>query len=76
MFDHILVPLDETSLAEQAIPVAARIARASGGSLHLIHVVNDPVQYAWQYGDVALLSANIIETDYSRAETYLQQISY
>src|SRR5260370_37357935 len=31
MFKRILVPLDGSELAERAIPVAARIARASGG---------------------------------------------
>lgn len=33
MFRRILVPLDGSSRAEQAIPVAARIARASRGSV-------------------------------------------
>ena len=30
MFQHILIPLDGSKRAEQAIPVAARLARASG----------------------------------------------
>ncbi len=32
MFKRILVPLDGSNRAEKAIPVAARIARASGGT--------------------------------------------
>jgi len=39
MFQRILVPLDGSDGAERAIPVAARIARASGGSIVFIRVV-------------------------------------
>ncbi len=40
MFQRILVPLDGSLRAEQALPVAARIARATGGSLLLVQVIN------------------------------------
>jgi nucleotide-binding universal stress UspA family protein len=39
MFKHILVPLDGSRRAEQAIPVAAALARASHGSILLLRVV-------------------------------------
>lgn len=39
MFQRILVPLDGSERAEQAIPLAARLAHASGGSLFLVRVV-------------------------------------
>ncbi len=39
MFQHILVPLDGSSRAEQAIPLAARIARASGARVVLARVI-------------------------------------
>jgi nucleotide-binding universal stress UspA family protein len=42
MFQRILVPLDGSDGAERAIPVAARIARASGGSIVFIRVVPPP----------------------------------
>lgn len=42
MVQRILVPLDGSPDAERAIPVAARIARALGGSLILLHVVTPP----------------------------------
>jgi len=45
MFKRIIVPLDGSSRAEQALPVAARIARASGGSLHLLQVISPVVDY-------------------------------
>lgn len=34
----ILVPLDGSELAEQALPLAVALARASGAALHLVHV--------------------------------------
>ena len=39
MFQRILVPLDGSSRAERAIPVAARLARASAGTVILVRVV-------------------------------------
>jgi len=36
MFQHILVPLDGSERAERALPGAARIARATGGSITLL----------------------------------------
>jgi nucleotide-binding universal stress UspA family protein len=45
MFKRILVPLDGSELAERALPVAAQIARAAGGSLLLFGVVPTPVEY-------------------------------
>lgn len=45
MFRRILVPLDGSDRAAQAIPVAARIARASGGSLLLARAVTMPLSY-------------------------------
>lgn len=39
MFHHILVPLDGSRRAEQALPGAARLAHASGGTLTLLKVV-------------------------------------
>jgi len=45
MFERILVPLDGSPRAEKALPVAARIARASGGSVTLLQVVSPPIDY-------------------------------
>ncbi|HEY5001743.1 MAG TPA: universal stress protein, partial [Ktedonobacteraceae bacterium] len=39
MFKRILVPLDGSGLAERALPVAARLARASGGSITFVRVI-------------------------------------
>ncbi|MBP8953307.1 MAG: universal stress protein [Armatimonadetes bacterium] len=39
MYQHILVTLDESELAEQALPHAVALARAFGSTLHLVSVV-------------------------------------
>ena len=41
MFERIVVPLDGSTLAEQALPTAARLARASDGSS--LHRLNMPM---------------------------------
>ncbi len=43
MFQRILVPLDGSTRAESAVPVAVRLAQASGGSVILLHVAVPPV---------------------------------
>ncbi len=40
MFTRILVPLDGSELAEKALPVAEGLARALGGTVHLLQVVS------------------------------------
>ncbi len=45
MVKQILVPLDGTAAAEQAIPLAGRLARAIGETLVLLRVVPPPVDY-------------------------------
>lgn len=39
MFSSILLPLDGSSFAEEAVPLAAVVARAFGADLHLAHVI-------------------------------------
>ncbi len=43
MFQHILVPLDGSSRAEQALPLGAHIARKTGGTISLLRVVSPTV---------------------------------
>ncbi len=71
MFKTILVPLDGSPRAEQALPVAARLARASEGSLVLMQVVTPPLDY-WSYqSGVSMLHEQMAETSIAEAETYL-----
>lgn len=48
MFQRILVPLDGSERAEQAIPLAVRLARTSGGALFFARAV-DPLRAFWIY---------------------------
>ena len=47
MFQRIFVPLDGSRRAEDAIPVAARIARASSGIIVLFRAVPSLIDSAW-----------------------------
>jgi nucleotide-binding universal stress UspA family protein len=45
MFQRILVPLDGSERAELALPVAAGLARGSGGMIILTQIVRAPVEF-------------------------------
>ncbi len=65
MFKHILVPLDGSTRAESALPVAARIARAYGASITLLRVVEPPAEYG------ACLRT-LVEDEKAEATSYLE----
>jgi nucleotide-binding universal stress UspA family protein len=65
MFRRILVPLDGSKRAEQAIPVAARIARAAGGSVILLQVGVQFNDYAWSSMGVAIMPETFEEEEAS-----------
>jgi nucleotide-binding universal stress UspA family protein len=61
MFRRMLVPIDGSPLAEQAIPVAARLAHTSAGSLIICRAI--PAMGGYEFGADAL-----------EAESYLAQV--
>jgi len=63
MFQRLLVPLDGSSLAEQALSVAAHLARASHGSIVLVRAINSAMTRAAR------------EANLAHAQEYLDQIS-
>jgi len=67
MFQHILVPLDGSHLAEAALPVAAQLSKKLGSSVTLLHVIekNAPEEI---HGDRHL-------TNPDEACAYLEQIA-
>lgn len=72
MFQRIIVPLDGSTCAERAIPVAARLARASGGSIVFVRVVLPPIdlgKYARQ--STVVWEREAYETQRSQAASYL-----
>ena len=78
MFKRILVPLDGGTLAERALPVAARIARASGGSIILLRVVSPLVEYGyWNYSMPTATTnlGGLADVDIANATDYLKAIA-
>ncbi len=75
MFQHILVPLDGSVRAEQALPVAARLARASGGSLLLVRVVSPLIDYSGGLSPAPLMTEQIVESDMTEATDYLTAVA-
>ncbi len=75
MFERILVPLDGSPRAEQALPVATRIARASGGSVILLQVVSPPIDYGGGLTQTPLMTEQVIETELAMALGYLDRVA-
>ncbi|MEO8956956.1 MAG: universal stress protein [Ktedonobacteraceae bacterium] len=75
MFQRILVPLDGSALAEQALPVAARLVRASGGTIILLQVAVVPIVErpdltpAQEYGQQA------VDEGFLSTMEYLEQVA-
>ncbi len=74
MFQHILVPLDGSKHAEQAIPAAARIARATGGSLIFLHVVFAPADVGYYPGGFIASPEETCDAQMMKAEAYLSSL--
>ncbi len=75
MFHHILVPLDGSTRAEQALPVAARLAHASGGTLMLLQVVNLPTMMVpYPAMDPATIQM-INDADVAEARRYVERVT-
>ena len=80
MFKRILVPLDGSIRAERALGVAARIARATGGSVVLLKAVGSPNEYNTSlYGPYLVqppgLMEDVLKTRVARAKAYTDSVS-
>lgn len=73
MFQRILVPLDGSTRAEQAIPFAACIARATGGTVILLRVSN--LVPDLEFRVLTLQDTFAAEADLEAAKQYLDEIS-
>ena len=74
MYKRILVPLDGSARAEKAIPVAARIARALGGSVILLRVATAPVDTG-KYSSTSGYVEETVDIDLAGATSYLEHIA-
>lgn len=75
MFQRLLVPLDGSPVAERAIPVAARLARASGGTIILLHVAGLHVEYGPYLAQATAYAESIIKTEIASAHYYLERLA-
>ncbi|MFL5701952.1 MAG: universal stress protein [Ktedonobacteraceae bacterium] len=75
MLKRILVPLDGSPRAERAIPVAARVAQASGGSIILVRVVTTSVEFWPSPVPQPALAQVAIDADIASAVEYLEAIT-
>jgi len=76
VFQHILVPLDGSARAERALPLAARLARVSGGKLILVRVVDIQHRIAWQAPDMSIDLDQLLIAEREAAVSYLAQTAH
>src|SRR6266446_2831738 len=76
MFKRILVPLDGSHRAEQALPVAARLAQASGARVVLLRVVSMANQFANYVAMEPLITEREIDLRLEEAKDYLRNLAH
>ena len=75
MFQRILVPLDGSPRAERAIPLAARLARHSGGSVLLLRVVTHPLDAVASFLRPPQETEEAVEAQHTLAVSYLEHVA-
>lgn len=76
MFQHILVPLDGSTLAEQALPVAARLAQATDGTVGLVRVVSPSNEYEAYVTLQPITTHHTLKTEFGKARGYLDNLTH
>lgn len=74
MLQHILVPLDGSTRAEQVLPLAAQTARNTAGTLTLLRVVSHPEVYGYSRW---MLPRSEFDIDFGieKARAYLSHVA-
>lgn len=75
-FQRILVPLDGSLRAERALPLAARIARASGGSLILLRVIEAMPEQETTVTSASALEKKRVSAQLADAQQYLTALTH
>ena len=73
MFKQILVPLDGSARAEQALPIAARLARVSNGTVSLVQAVWPQSEFMTSVGEIVL--PDILDESVQAAKAYLEDVA-
>jgi nucleotide-binding universal stress UspA family protein len=71
MLKRLLVPLDGSALAEQALPLAARLAHTTGGSVLLARIVNPFQEFGMYPGELAPYLQDLLDEVLTQTTTYL-----
>jgi nucleotide-binding universal stress UspA family protein len=75
MFKRILVPLDGSTRAESAVPIAARIAHASGGSVILLQVAAMPVELGTEKKPSEIYTQAAFDKGVADTKSYLEGVA-
>jgi nucleotide-binding universal stress UspA family protein len=75
MLKRVLVPLDGSARAEQALPVAARLAQSVGGTVVLLRVVTIPNEFVAYVTLEPIATQSVINATLEEARTYLQSLA-
>ncbi|HXZ04883.1 MAG TPA: universal stress protein [Ktedonobacteraceae bacterium] len=75
MYKRILVPLDGSTRAESAVPIAARIAQASGGSVILLQVVSIPIEIETEKPPSEIYSQPAYDKGIADTKSYLEGVA-
>ena len=73
MFQDILIPLDGSSRAEKVLPVAARLAHITDGTVSLLQAVWPPSVYMASVGEIVL--PDILDETIPAAKVYLENVA-
>jgi len=73
MFQDILIPLDGSSRAEKVLPVAARLAHITDGTVSLLQAVWPPSVYMASMGEIVL--PDILDETIPAAKVYLENVA-
>ncbi len=75
MYKRILVPLDGSARSESAAPIAARIARASGGSVILLQVAAIPIEIETEKKPPEIYSQTAYNKGIADSKNYLESVA-
>ncbi len=75
MFRNILVPLDGSSRAEHALPVAARLAQATGGTVVLLHIISPSSEFDLYPASDVWTRQTRNDATYIQVRNYLESIA-
>jgi nucleotide-binding universal stress UspA family protein len=75
MYEKILIPLDGSDLAEQALPHAVEVANAFGSDVHIVHIVMRYMGGMMPYEVEYQLSESLREAALHEAHEYLNRIA-